>query len=103
MLDFLKKPQRLRQILKDIDWVEKNTMEKLIQPITNLQAEHKELKAIAENVGQKAVLVGDMYEYYGQIESAQIQANQRGLKALGQVQQKRKAYRSMRGRLLRGN
>lgn len=102
MFDFLKKPQRVYQTLKGISWIEKTTLEKLVQPINNLQAEHQELKAIAQNVSEKADLIGDMYEFYGQIESAEIKANQRGLKALGQVQKRRKEYRSMRGRLIRG-
>lgn len=102
MFDFFMKPKRLHQTLKHIRWIETTTEAKLVQPLTNLQAEHQELKAIAQNVSDKADLIGDMYEFYGQIESAQIQANQRGIKALGQVQQKRKAYRSMRGRLLKG-
>lgn len=46
-------------------------------------------------------LAGEIYQGLGDIESAKLAANTEGIKALEQVQQRRRGYRSMRVRLIK--
>ena len=103
MFDWLFKPYRQHKTLRNIDWIESQTERYFSAPLEQVQAEHKEVMTMAKESQVRGKLAGEIYRGLGEIESAKLAANTEGIKALGQVQQRRQGYRSMRGRLIKGS
>jgi len=101
LFDFLAKPSRVSKTLKDIDWIESQTGRYFSAPLEQVQAEHKEIVTMAKEAQVRGKLAGEIYRGLGEVESAKLAANTEGIKALEQVQQRRRGYRSMRGRLIK--
>lgn len=101
MFDWLFKPYRQHKILRNIDWIESQTERYFSAPLEQVQAEHKEVVTMAKEAQVRGKLAGEIYQGLGDIESAKLAANTEGIKALEQVQQRRRGYRSMRGRLIK--
>jgi len=101
MFDWLFKPYRQHKILRNIDWIESQTERYFSAPLEQVQAEHKEVVTMAKEAQVRGKLAGEIYQGLGEVESAKLAANTEGIKALEQVQQRRRGYRSMRGRLIK--
>jgi len=101
MFDWLFKPYRQHKILRNIDWIESQTERYFSAPLEQVQAEHKEVVTMAKEAQVRGKLAGEIYRGLGEVESAKLAANTEGIKALEQVQQRRRGYRSMRGRLIK--